>query len=174
MKRKVLNTLLCMLFAVAAFGQQGDRKILLKLSNPKTKKTQSYELASVAYSFQRQVNDSLQASYLADNAYVISLELKKNADDFLLRWIGGEMNTLDGFITVEMEGVEKPLRTIAFKGGIANSTSESFTAGGSYDYSSTQLTLYVNNLTVDKVPMYDAQVKKPKNKVLPTAVVMKL
>lgn len=142
-----------MLFLLPVFGQQPDRTITLKLTDPKTKKSQRYLLNTFSYSCTRPRTEGPLNQYSPYDAYMVNIDFKQNADEFLLKWIGGQMDKADGIIMVETQGKEKALRTIAFKDALVGATSESFASGGSYGYSSTQVSVYITNLTIDNVPV---------------------
>lgn len=136
------------------FAQQSNRKITLKLTDPKTKKSQNYLLSSIAYSCSRPRADSSFSQYSPYDAYVVSVDFKQNADEFLLNWMGGQLDRANGVITVEIEGNEKAVRTITFRDAVVGVTSESFTSGENYGYPGTQVSIYTDNLSIDNVPMH--------------------
>lgn len=153
MKQIFFNTFFCLVLVLSAFGQQGDRTIRLKLTDSKSKKSQSYLLNSFAYSCTKPRGDGPSMGYSAYDAYIVSIDFQQNTDEFLLKWIGGQMDKADGVITVETTGEKKTLRTIAFKDASVGATSESFASGDGYGYASTQVSVYIDNLTIDNVPI---------------------
>lgn len=132
---------------------QADRKIKLQLTDPSSNKSQTYLLKTFAYSCSRPSEDSLYVKQYPYNSYMLSLDFKQDMDPFLLKWIAGDMNEADGLITVESENNQKATRTIAFKGGMAGVTSETFSSGDSY-YASAQVSVYTKRLIIDNVEMY--------------------
>ncbi|MEH6307730.1 type VI secretion system tube protein TssD [Olivibacter sp. CPCC 100613] len=147
-----------MFLVFQGFAQQGNRTITLKLTDPKTKKSQNYLLNSFAYSCTRPRGDNQSLQYSPYDVYIVSVDFQQNADEFLLKWIGGQMNKADGVITVETKGNNESMRTITFRDALVGATSESFSSGEGYGYASTQVSIYIDNLTIDNVPIQYAAV----------------
>ncbi|ETZ22135.1 hypothetical protein [Pedobacter sp. V48] len=149
-----LLMLVCLAFNLNAFGQQAERVIKLKLTDPETKTSQTYLLNNVVYSFTKSQETGLAKD---PGTCAVSIDFKQDMDPFLLKWIAGEIKEADGSISMEATEIGKPTRTIAFKGGTSGNVAESFMASDRTSY--IQMSLYVRALIIDGVAIYTEQKK---------------
>ena len=150
-----LLMLVCLAFNLNAFGQQTERVIKLKLTDPETKTSQTYLLNNVVYSFTKSQETDLAKD---PGTCAVSIDFKQDMDPFLLKWIAGEIKEADGSISMEATGIGKPPRIIAFKGGTSGNVAESFMASDRTSY--IQMSLYVRVLIIDGVAIYTEQKNK--------------
>jgi len=147
-----LSILVCLAVNLNAFGQQAERGIRLKLTDPQTKTSHSYLLNNVVYSFTKSPETGLVKD---PGTCAVSIDFKQDMDSFLLRWIAGEIEQADGSISMDATEIGKQARTIAFKGGISANVSESFMASDNTSY--IQMSVYVSALLIDGVAIYTQQ-----------------
>ena len=147
--------LVCLAFNLNAFGQQTERVIKLKLTDPETKTSQTYLLNNVVYSFTKSQETDLAKD---PGTCAVSIDFKQDMDPFLLKWIAGEIKEADGSISLEATEIGKPPRIIAFKGGTSGNVAESFMASDRTSY--IQMSLYVRVLIIDGVAIYTEQKNK--------------
>ena len=147
--------LVCLAFNLNAFGQQTERVIKLKLTDPETKTSQTYLLNNVVYSFTKSQETDLAKD---PGTCAVSIDFKQDMDPFLLKWIAGEIKEADGSISMEATEIGKPPRIIAFKGGTSGNVTESFMASDRTSY--VQMSLYVRVLIIDGVAIYTEQKNK--------------
>lgn len=157
----LLILLVCLACNLTTRAQQISQRVKLKLSDPKTQTAQTYLLNSISYSHSQPYADSLYTKQ-NPNTCSVNIDFKQNMDPFLLKWVSGEMKEADGVITVEAVDSGKQPRTIAFQGGTAAFTSESYISGDSY--LSAQMSIYINKLVIDGVVIYTAPAGKPQQK----------
>lgn len=150
-----LLMLVCLAFNLNAFGQQTERVIKLKLTDPETKTSQTYLLNNVVYSFTKSQETDLAKD---PGTCAVSIDFKQDMDPFLLKWIAGEIKEADGSISMEATEIGKPPRIIAFKGGTSGNVAESFMASDRTSY--IQMSLYVRVLIIDGVAIYTEQKNK--------------
>lgn len=146
--------LVCLAFTLNVFGQQTERMIKLRLTDPETKTSQTYLLNNVVYSCTKSQETGLAKD---PGTCAVSIDFKQDMDPFLLKWIAGEIKEADGSISMEATEIGKPPRTIAFKGGTSGNVAESFMASDRTSY--IQMSLYVRALIIDGVAIYTEQKK---------------
>lgn len=116
--------------------------ITLNINDNTSKAMHSYKLIGANYSV------SKSSGMQEDGSCTLILELAQEADEFLLRWIAGNIKDIKGEVTiVDVTGVKKA-RKITFTDLNVASASESFySAAGAVSWP--QISVYIKSLTVD-------------------------
>ena len=138
-----------MVYNQGAFAQQANRQIILKLTDPATQISQTYQISNTNYTYAKLYDDSQKKD---QEACKVNMELKQDMDQFLLKWISGALKETEGLITIKAAGPGKRSRTIAFKGGKVATGSESFMIADSSSYP--VMSLYVRELIIDNVSVF--------------------
>lgn len=149
-KTLILLLMLCSFNAVAQNEAQAE--VELKLTDKATNTSHSYKLYGASYSLNNPFYDASEGKLISNGSCSISMELGQNPDEFLLKWMAGQIKNTSGVITMVTVGDIKKPRRISFTDGQLAASSESFyiTGGGT----STQMSFYVKTLAIDGTTVF--------------------
>lgn len=156
MKTKWYNKTLILLLSLCSFNafaqNEAQAEVELKLTDKATNTSHSYKLYGANYSLSNPFYAQEEGKLINNGSCSISIELGQNPDEFLFKWMSGQLKNTSGVITVvTVSDIKKP-RIIAFTDGQLAGSSESFyVTGGS---TSPQMSFYVKTLAIDGTTVF--------------------
>lgn len=149
-KTLILLLLLCSFNAIAQNEAQAE--IELKLTDKATNTSHSYKLYGANYSLNNPFYSQDESKLINNGNCSISIELGQNPDEFLLKWVAGQLKNTSGVITmVTISDIKNP-RKMTFTDAQPAASSESFyiTSGNT----APQMSFYVKTLAIDGTTIF--------------------
>lgn len=127
--------------------QEVKRTIEFRLTDPATKTSHTYRLNGANYLLNNPLTVPTEGQQAPEASCSINLDLAQEVDQFLLKWLSGEIKDAIGVITmVSTEGTRKT-RSLVFTVSKVAGSSENFISAD-ID-TSTQISLFAKKMAVD-------------------------
>jgi hypothetical protein len=143
-----------LLFSLSKASAQPEvkRKIEFRLTDPATKTSQTYVLNGANYLLSNPLPVPTEGQQALEASCSINLDLAQEVDQFLLKWVSGEIKDAACIITMVSPDGSGKARSIAFTVSKVVGSSENFFSS---DVStSTQISLFAKKVAVDDTVVF--------------------